>query len=135
MRDLSDIMRDLAGSGATPEQMALAMELYAAGMALAPRPVDEAAERRRATDRERTANRRAECDEATWIVLRTAVFSRDEYRCTYCDEDRGPLHCDHIVPLSRGGRSEMSNLTTACARCNASKGNRTPEEWEGGDAG
>jgi hypothetical protein len=55
MRDLSEIMRDLAASGATPEQMALAMELYAAGMAMAPKPIDEAAERRRAKDRERKA--------------------------------------------------------------------------------
>lgn len=36
MRDLSDIMRDLASSGATPEQMALAAELYAVGVAAQP---------------------------------------------------------------------------------------------------
>lgn len=32
---------------------------------------------------------------------------------------------DHIVPKSKGGGPELSNLRPACARCNSSRGNRT----------
>lgn len=35
------------------------------------------------------------------------------------------LHCDHIVPWSRGGRTTWTNLQLLCARCNLVKGNRT----------
>jgi hypothetical protein len=65
-----------------------------------------------------------------WGTLRAAIFARDDYRCTYCGARGGTLECDHIMPLSRGGRSTPDNLTTACLRCNRSKGRRTREEWK-----
>lgn len=34
------------------------------------------------------------------------------------------LHVDHIVPVSRGGKTVMSNLQTLCEDCNCGKGNR-----------
>ena len=64
-----------------------------------------------------------------WEELRAAVFERDGYRCAYCAAICDAPHCDHIEPLSRGGSSEMDNLTTACAECNIRKGARTPDEW------
>jgi 5-methylcytosine-specific restriction endonuclease McrA len=82
-------------------------------------------------ERERKAFRRRECDDATWARLRDAVFLRDGYSCVYCGADGPTLHCDHIIPVSRGGRSVMENLATACGPCNVSKGARTPEEWRG----
>ena len=33
---------------------------------------------------------------------------------------------DHVVPLSRGGRSSWDNVVAACIPCNSKKGNRTP---------
>jgi len=64
-----------------------------------------------------------------WRALRRAVFQRDNYTCTYCGARGVKLHCDHKIPISRGGTDDMSNLTTACARCNQSKSTRTHEEW------
>lgn len=64
-----------------------------------------------------------------WQSLRGAVFERDDYRCTYCGGRGGRLECDHIVPVSRGGRHDLGNLTTACFSCNRQKRNRTPDEW------
>ncbi|UEM08088.1 DUF1376 domain-containing protein (plasmid) [Skermanella rosea] len=64
-----------------------------------------------------------------WRALREIVFERDDYACTYCSSEELPLHCDHIVPLTRGGTNDLSNLTTSCRPCNTSKGARTPEEW------
>lgn len=32
---------------------------------------------------------------------------------------------DHIVPVSRGGKSSRLNLRLTCARCNRKRGNKT----------
>lgn len=66
-----------------------------------------------------------------WEGLRSLVFARDGYACQYCGSRARPFHCDHIMPVSRGGSDDLTNLTTACAPCNLSKGDQTPEEWRG----
>jgi 5-methylcytosine-specific restriction endonuclease McrA len=35
---------------------------------------------------------------------------------------------DHVMPRSRGGGHEWTNLAAACRRCNLTKRDRTPEE-------
>jgi hypothetical protein len=35
------------------------------------------------------------------------------------------MHIEHIVPLSRGGASDETNLWLACAWCNSYKGDKT----------
>lgn len=67
---------------------------------------------------------------AEWVVLRATIFERDGYTCQYCGQHGGRLQCDHIIPISRGGGNEPSNLTTACMTCNQAKHNKTPEEWK-----
>lgn len=42
-------------------------------------------------------------------------------------QDGVKLHVDHIVPVSRGGKSVMGNLQTLCEDCNCGKGNRYEE--------
>ena len=64
-----------------------------------------------------------------WRLLRQQVFERDGYVCQYCGCLIASPHCDHVVPLSRGGRSTLDNLVTACPSCNCSKHDKTPEEW------
>ena len=59
---------------------------------------------------------------------RKALLARDQHTCQYCGDVGGPMTLDHIVPLSRGGATAWLNTVVACARCNARKGNRTPEE-------
>lgn len=43
--------------------------------------------------------------------------------CSYCGAAGG--QADHIIPLARGGKHEVDNLTGACLVCNSSK-NDTP---------
>lgn len=58
-------------------------------------------------------------------------------KCYYCGltvEQREPPHpraatLDHLLPLSKGGKSAMSNLVLACFRCNNEKGDLTETEY------
>lgn len=63
--------------------------------------------------------------------LRHQVFRRDGYRCRECGatNKQTRLHVDHIVPVSKGGTNELSNLQTLCETCNLSK---YTDEWVGG---
>jgi len=59
--------------------------------------------------------------------VRWKVFARDSYRCRHCgiSADLGAvLHVDHIIPISKGGTSELGNLQTLCQDCNLGKSNR-----------
>lgn len=53
-------------------------------------------------------------------------------RCHYCGKafSAGQLTMDHIVPLSRGGKSSRANVVTACKTCNTMKKHLLPMEWE-----
>lgn len=64
-----------------------------------------------------------------WRRLKRSVFERDEYVCRYCGIHTREPHCDHRIPLSRGGDNSIPNLVTACSGCNLSKGSKTLEEW------
>lgn len=51
------------------------------------------------------------------------VFLRDRFRCQYCGEKfRGnDLTFDHVIPRCRGGKTEWTNITSACSSCNTDK--------------
>lgn len=66
-----------------------------------------------------------------WAKLRSEVFIRDQFRCVYCGA-HGPsikLVCDHVIPVSKGGPNEVSNLVACCLSCNSSKSNRSLHVW------
>ncbi|MGV7929140.1 MAG: HNH endonuclease [Spirochaetota bacterium] len=52
--------------------------------------------------------------------------------CHYCGNRVQPadLTMDHLIPLSRGGRSERFNIVAACKECNNRKKNLLPAEWD-----
>lgn len=85
----------------------------------------------RENGRIRAARRRAITDvnETEWYRLRSEVFARDGECCAYCGNTTGPHHIDHMVPLSKGGKSALDNLVVACAPCNASKRDKLVEDW------
>ncbi|MAF49109.1 MAG: HNH endonuclease [Rhodospirillaceae bacterium] len=58
------------------------------------------------------------------------VFLRDRFTCQYCGLGFATqdLTFDHMVPRSRGGRTEWRNVVTACAPCNLRKANKLAAE-------
>ncbi len=67
-------------------------------------------------------------------VTNTFLFARDHYECQYCGrhasvlKPRESLTRDHVVPMSRGGLNEWTNVVTACSSCNTRKASRLPAE-------
>ncbi len=51
--------------------------------------------------------------------------------CYYCGSNVGAknLTMDHVVPLSRGGKSKKGNIVPACKECNSKKKYLLPLEW------
>ena len=60
------------------------------------------------------------------------VFLRDKWSCQYCADSfkTHELTFDHVIPRSRGGRTEWENIVASCQGCNTKKGNRMPHEVE-----
>jgi 5-methylcytosine-specific restriction endonuclease McrA len=52
--------------------------------------------------------------------------------CYYCGGRFKPaeLTMDHLVPVTRGGRSVQGNVVPACKECNTKKKYLLPMEWE-----
>jgi 5-methylcytosine-specific restriction endonuclease McrA len=53
-------------------------------------------------------------------------------KCHYCGCESLPadLTMDHIVPLSRGGKSSKGNVVPCCKNCNNQKRQLLPMEWK-----
>ena len=59
--------------------------------------------------------------------LRQQIIIRDKYTCQHCGKympDEVGIHVDHIVPISKGGKTVPSNLQVLCSKCNGSKSNK-----------
>ena len=59
--------------------------------------------------------------------LRYEVMKRDGFKCVLCGrcvQDGIKLHVDHVIPISKGGKTEMNNLRTLCQECNLGKGSK-----------
>jgi 5-methylcytosine-specific restriction endonuclease McrA len=52
--------------------------------------------------------------------------------CHYCGRSFSPreLTMDHIVPISRGGKTTKGNVVACCKQCNNAKKQLLPIEWE-----
>jgi 5-methylcytosine-specific restriction endonuclease McrA len=61
------------------------------------------------------------------LLNRANLFRRDGNECQYCGSKK-QLTIDHIIPRSKGGKTNWTNLVTACHRCNVVKGDKSPEQ-------
>lgn len=66
-------------------------------------------------------------------VIRSDIAKRDGWTCHLCDEaipqaaawpDPLSLSIDHVIPLSKGGLHDPSNVKAAHLRCNVKKGDQ-----------
>lgn len=63
------------------------------------------------------------------MQLREVIKERDNHTCQECgistiDEPHLLLEIDHIIPLSKGGKTSLDNLQTLCWKCNRRKSNK-----------
>ena len=60
------------------------------------------------------------------------VKKRDSYICQYCGKngavDKKQMTIDHVMPVSKGGKSTFENCVTACFSCNNKKNNKLLSE-------
>ena len=62
--------------------------------------------------------------------LRYDIMKRDGFKCVLCGrtpKDGITLHVDHILPVSKGGKTVPSNLRTLCSICNLGKSDKYDE--------
>ena len=61
---------------------------------------------------------------------RRNLYRRDSNSCQYCGQvcSTRDLSIDHVIPRSRGGKTNWENCVLACIPCNVRKGNRSPEQ-------
>lgn len=59
---------------------------------------------------------------------RRSILLRDRFRCQYCGEafEASELTFDHVVPRAAGGKTEWTNILSACVGCNARKRHTLP---------
>jgi 5-methylcytosine-specific restriction endonuclease McrA len=57
---------------------------------------------------------------------RSNVVWRDKNTCQYCGNyfSFNNLTLDHVLPKSKGGHKEWTNIVAACKPCNSNKGNK-----------
>ena len=53
------------------------------------------------------------------------MYEKQGHRCAMCGEEKDfkDMHADHIIPWSKGGKTEISNCQMLCIPCNEKKGN------------
>lgn len=59
--------------------------------------------------------------------LRYKILKRDNFTCQACGitaKDGAKLHIDHIIPISKGGKTIEDNLQVLCEDCNIGKSNK-----------
>lgn len=65
--------------------------------------------------------------------IRYNVLRRDNFTCQKCGatvQDGVKLEVDHIIPVSKGGKTNMNNLQTLCNRCNKGKCDKIEDDFK-----
>ncbi len=65
------------------------------------------------------------------MVTQRRVLRRDNYICQMCHQPipDDKINFDHIIPWSKGGSSDESNIRLLCESCNKSRGNSYEDQY------
>jgi len=65
------------------------------------------------------------------MVTQRRVLRRDNYICQLCHKPitDDKINFDHIIPWSKGGSSDESNIRLLCETCNKTRGNSFEEQY------
>lgn len=80
----------------------------------------------------KAVRKKAKCGDSRPIEQWQAAWrNKKSVKCYWCNKRYSPKQCqsDHVVPLSRGGEHDISNLVVSCRFCNQSKNAKLPEVW------
>lgn len=71
-----------------------------------------------------------------WKLIRLQIAARDGLVCHYCRVTVKPssFTVDHIVPVTKGGTDNLSNLVACCRSCNSKKGVKNYHDFVGVEA-
>ena len=75
---------------------------------------------------DKTCENLIKCSPGRYISreLRKKIYERDGNKCVNCKRSDIVLTIDHIIPISKRGTNDESNLQTMCVSCNTKKGNK-----------
>jgi hypothetical protein len=66
--------------------------------------------------------------ERATAAQRRKILARAKWRCEYCRTPEpfvpDPFAVEHIIPSSKGGKTRLDNLASACLACNGRKYNK-----------
>lgn len=62
------------------------------------------------------------------------VFRKTKGKCIYCEQEFSDIYdprftIEHLIPRSKGGRDELSNVFPCCKKCNTSRSSLQLDEW------
>lgn len=81
------------------------------------------------------ARRRIRISEAGGTFTRADVelqIRSQKGLCWHCGSPVGKnYHIDHLTPIARGGTNKPNNIVISCPRCNCSRQDKFPHEWNG----
>ena len=67
------------------------------------------------------------------VIKKLIILGKLAPLCALCGQPikkADDLSQDHIVPVSKGGKTEIENLQMTHKKCNNDRGNLSMEEWE-----
>lgn len=93
-------------------------------------------ERGQIVTRANKVRRRTHGGKCTKQDIQMQIHAQTDFRgrliCWWCDQPiKGKFHIDHRIPLSRGGSNDARNLCITHGKCNLSKHDKLPQEYNG----
>lgn len=57
------------------------------------------------------------------------MIKNQNNKCYWCGKPLSKYHVDHVIPLAKGGSSDLGNLVVSCPSCNLRKADKSPGAW------